>query len=191
MSDCTPLDQICQYFGIAHEYRDIRGRRRTASLETKRALLASMGVAAGSDADLREALEAHEMEEWNRLLPPVRVVRETQAPNEVVITVPSSQIDKPMRWVLAVENGESLHGSFFPGTLDVIERQEVAGVSFIRLVLHLSARLPPGYHRVEIEGHRTAASMALIIAPERCYQPAVLEGGKRVWGLALQLYSVR
>jgi len=191
MSDRTPLDQTCQYFGIAHEYRDLRGRRHTASLETKRALLASMGVAAGSDAELREALEAHEMEAWNRPLPPVRVVRETQKPIEVIITVPSPQIDKPMRWVLTAENGECLHGSFSPHTLDVIERKEVAGVSFIRLVLHLSARLPPGYHRVEIEGHRTAAGMALIIAPERCYQPAALEGGKRIWGLALQLYSVR
>ncbi|MDQ3565369.1 MAG: 4-alpha-glucanotransferase [Pseudomonadota bacterium] len=191
MSDRTPLDQTCQYFGIAHEFRDIRGRRHTASLETKRALLTSMGVAAGSDTELREALEAHKMEAWNRLLPPVQVVWDTQTPIEVVITVPSPQIDKPMRWVLTAENGERLHGNFFPGTLYVIERKEVAGVSFIRLVLHLAARLVPGYHRVEIEGHRTAASMALIIAPERCYQPAAFEGGKRVWGLALQLYSVR
>lgn len=191
MSDRTPLDQTCQYFGIAHEYRDLRGRRHTASPETKRALLASMGVAAGSDAELREALAAHEMEEWNRSLPPLRVVRETQAPIEVVITLPIPRMDKPMRWVLTAENGECLHGCFFPDALDVIERKEVAGVSFIRLVLRLSARLPPGYHRVEIEGHRTVAAMVLIIAPERCYQPAALEGGKRVWGLALQLYSVR
>ncbi len=147
MSDRTPLDQTCQYFGIAHEYRDIRGRRQTASLETKRALLAAMGVAAGSDAELRAVLEAHDMEAWNRLLPPVRVVRETQAPIEVVITVPSPQIDKPMRWVLTAENGECLHGSFFPGILDVIERKEVAGVSFIPLapapISEVGSRLPP------------------------------------------------
>ena len=31
----------------------------------------------------------------------------------------------------------------------------------------------------------------LIVAPERCYEPPVITSGKRVWGIAVQLYSLR
>jgi 4-alpha-glucanotransferase len=52
-------------------------------------------------------------------------------------------------------------------------------------------RLPPldqdGYHRLEIAGRETT----LAVAPVRCWTIAEATGGRKVWGLAVQLYALR
>ncbi|MDH5212431.1 MAG: 4-alpha-glucanotransferase, partial [Betaproteobacteria bacterium] len=55
--------------------------------------------------------------------------------------------------------------------------------------LELALPLPPGYHRLSIEG--LAGETLLIAAPPRCYRPPALADGGRVWGLAVQLYALR
>ena len=55
------------------------------------------------------------------------------------------------------------------------------------LPAELPGDLPPGWHRVQ---GRTGAT-TLVVAPERCHLPAELEGGRRAWGWAAQLYAVR
>jgi 4-alpha-glucanotransferase len=52
-------------------------------------------------------------------------------------------------------------------------------------------RLPPierdGYHRLDFAGRQTT----LAIAPSRCWTIADATGGRKVWGLAVQLYALR
>jgi 4-alpha-glucanotransferase len=52
-------------------------------------------------------------------------------------------------------------------------------------------RLPPidrdGYHSLEIAGSQTT----LAVAPARCWTIAEATGGRKVWGLAVQLYGLR
>jgi 4-alpha-glucanotransferase len=58
--------------------------------------------------------------------------------------------------------------------------------------LTLPVDLPPGYHRLEIDleffGQETCP---LIVAPERAHEPAELAGAGRIWGVAVQLYTLR
>jgi (1->4)-alpha-D-glucan 1-alpha-D-glucosylmutase len=55
--------------------------------------------------------------------------------------------------------------------------------------LELALPLPPGYHRLGIEG--LSGETLLIAAPPRCYRPPALADGGRVWGPAVQLYALR
>jgi 4-alpha-glucanotransferase len=52
-------------------------------------------------------------------------------------------------------------------------------------------RLPPidrdGYHRLEIAQHETT----IAVAPARCWTIAEATAGRKVWGLAVQLYGLR
>ncbi len=48
-----------------------------------------------------------------------------------------------------------------------------------------------GYHRLTLTRHEEAWSCRVIIAPARCFEPAVLCEGQRLWGACVQLYTVR
>jgi 4-alpha-glucanotransferase len=52
-------------------------------------------------------------------------------------------------------------------------------------------RLPavdrPGYHRLELDGE----AVTLAVAPPRCWRVADAGGGRKLWGLAAQLYGLR
>ena len=49
--------------------------------------------------------------------------------------------------------------------------------------------LPWGYHRLSLEPG--AAPMTMVVTPGRCWLPAAFAGGRRLWGIAAQLYLLR
>lgn len=58
--------------------------------------------------------------------------------------------------------------------------------------LEVRGALPPGYHRLVLHGVEPGAQEALLLcAPERCWRPAALAEGVRLWGPAVQLYGLR
>jgi (1->4)-alpha-D-glucan 1-alpha-D-glucosylmutase len=189
MIDSLLLDRLCGCYGIATQYTDIWGQSHPVSTETKCALLADMGVSVESEVALEEALTDHERCAWERLLPPVQVVRETEVPLGIVITVPAARAHEYIRWHLIEEGGGEHSGDLRPVDLKVLERREVAGTPFTRYLFPLPLRLPLGYHRLESEA--LGAQMSLIVTPRACYQPPALTGEGRVWGLTAQLYSLR
>ena len=69
------LDRLAERMGIEAEFRNARGEIVPTAPETKRRLLAAMGVAAGDDAAADEALAELDRDEWLRPLAPVQVVR--------------------------------------------------------------------------------------------------------------------
>jgi (1->4)-alpha-D-glucan 1-alpha-D-glucosylmutase len=188
------LERVCAACGIAPAYLDVWGRERTVPIETRRALLAAMGVTAASDAELERALDAREKQAWRRPLPPVRVVRAGEAEPALMVALPEACAGARFEWTLTEENGARRGGAFVPGEMEIAARRRVAGAGFIRLILRLPGPPGPGYHRFELNApdHATAprAEMALIVAPRRCYVPEALERG-RVWGPMVNLYGVQ
>ncbi|WP_128600821.1 4-alpha-glucanotransferase [Pantoea wallisii] len=77
------------------------------------------------------------------------------------------------RWQLATEQGETHSGNVKGGA-----------------TLTLPSDLTEGYHQLTLEKGRQQCQTRIIIAPQRCYLPAVLETEKR-WGALVQLYTLR
>jgi 4-alpha-glucanotransferase len=78
------------------------------------------------------------------------------------------------RWILKCEDGQKQQG-----TID-----DSAYLTF-------AEDLAVGYHQLMIETDDRHWLSRVIIAPERCFEPPMLNNGQRVWGVSVQLYTVR
>ena len=195
MSSRTALDRLCQHYHIASEYQDIWGKRHLASEQTRRALLAAMGVLTETGEVMQQALARAEAADWRRALPPVQVVWEDKDSIRVQVGVAETQASHQLRWLLVQEDGKQHSGVFRPADLDLSGQQALQGETWQRRVLRLSCVPGSGYHRLELhdpgQPDTALANMSLIVAPRSCYQPEAVRNGGRVWGPAVQLYAVR
>lgn len=206
MSDA--LDRLARLYGLGESYYDYRGQLHHVPRDTKSALLAAMGVDVGGAASIEEALGSSEAARWLHLLPQVHVVPSVEDEVAVVpVAIPIDAHARRIQWELTLESGEVSTGVEQIDTLHVVESQEVAGRAYKRVNLPLAAGLPLGYHRIaarllgapspalprrpgegDIDGE---GESLLIVAPPRCYEPGAVAAGARVWGIAVQLYSLR
>jgi (1->4)-alpha-D-glucan 1-alpha-D-glucosylmutase len=198
MSDIPrPLDQdstlgrLAEARGILAEYEDNWGRRHATGLATQRALLTALGSPA-SDADaLAASLARHEEDTWRRILPSVSVQPQDE-PFNLTTRLPEWSLPLPHAWRVVLENGHVLAGEFSPDASLGPECHYLDGAAWRVARLALPGIAETGYHRLELaRAGEIIASMPLIIHPSRCYMPARLAEGGRVWGVAAQLYALR
>jgi 4-alpha-glucanotransferase len=117
-------------------------------------------------------LESHES--VPRLLPPVTVIRSDAAP-AFEVALPAASWTERLTWTIEVRDAP------------VVASFERAGATIDRRRIALDA-LPLGYHRIAISaGALGTGDGALIVVPPAAYSPPT----HRVWGLAVQLYTVR
>src|SRR5476649_645171 len=100
-------------------------------------------------------------------IPPVWVIREGETPS-----LPLA-LNGPVEWVLTEETGRQHEGS--------LQQRQVT----------LPASLPLGYHRLTVRSGLRHGSCRVIVAPARCYEPAALLAGQKLWGACIQLYTLR
>jgi len=186
----TMLNRLCVLAGIGLDYTDIWGNPHPITEDTQKALLGSMGFSVDSMEDIQRSLDEFENRSWRRALPPVRVVREHESPYPISITLPEHRQDE-LTWLLILENGERHEGRFRPSELQREGQRQVGDASLVRYIFLLPQAPGWGYHRLELHGLDQPAAMTLIVVPETCYRPGSIQGENRVWGTAVQLYSLR
>ena len=196
MSHHTLLERLCERYHIASEYQDIWGKHHPTSADTRRALLAAMGISTESDEAMENALAQADANDFCRLLPPVQVVREDEVFINIAVNVSEKHINHRFRWTLIQENNDSSSGEFYLTDLNLVAQQRVGSESLQRYLLVLSKIPPLGYHHLALHDldesdNEPLATMSLIVVPTTCYQPEAVRNGGRVWGLAVQLYAVR
>jgi (1->4)-alpha-D-glucan 1-alpha-D-glucosylmutase len=195
MTSEEALDRLCALCGIAAEYTDIWGRTHRVSVETQRSLLEAMGLVVETEGDLRAALEEREARPWQRLLPPVLVVRESEGSLPIPVTVPAELAEESFSWELTEESGDQREGTFHPLAQEAQALGVAGGASLLRYHFFLPSVPGLGYHRLTLRVKEREASMTLIVVPAACYQPKALAealaGGKRIWGPTVQLYALR
>ncbi|MBH0177567.1 MAG: 4-alpha-glucanotransferase [Nitrospira sp.] len=129
---------------------------------------------------------------------PVRILRLGEAPGSWSLYLPCEGADDALiqvRWLLCAESGERCYEREEGPGLTIAETRSIVGRRHIRLTFGLPPDLPLGYY--EAQGHAQGGStdvhvrFRLIVVPDRCYVPEIFQQGGRLWGLALQLYSLR
>jgi 4-alpha-glucanotransferase len=181
-----PLDQLALLLGIEERFRDAMGEIRETTRETKRALLAAMGISAGEDRDVRRALAALETAGWRRSVPHTRVA----SPNPTITVdavVPAATRD--LRWSIELENGDEQSGVAACTDFTRLSSRAIDHKRWERHRVVLPNDLPYGYH--QLRSNLDNSVCRLIIAPDRCWLPPAIQQGQRVWGVSTHLYLVR
>lgn len=163
MSD-DRLEQLAEAAGIAIEWTAYDGQRQRVRPEALRKLLKAIELPADSDADIDASLrKLAEVGDKHHLPPLITAVvdQPVGAPD---------QFKRGLRYQVQLEGGERLDGQ-------VDDRGQLAPISVA------------GYHQAEVDGD----ALTLAVAPERCFTIADATGNEqaRLWGLAVQLYSLR
>jgi 4-alpha-glucanotransferase len=148
------------------------------------AVLAALGVTAGTEKERKAALSAQVRAYWQRRLP-ATIVGRTGAQTRFWVHVTHGH---PAEVWLQLEDGTVRGGvqqvdNFTPPF--ELDGRWVGEASFV-----LPTDLPLGYHRVHLRSGGAETSTALIVTPDWLGLPEQL-GARRAWGLAVQLYSVR
>ncbi len=184
------LERLCQRFGIATFYDDIWGKRHEVPDAGLRALLAEFGADADTPEHALAIERAASARRWREPLEPVIAIAEGVAPWHAGIRLPESA--RNVAWRVTEEDGTVHESTLSAASLSETERESLDAVTFVQRDLVIDLALPPGYHRLQLlDGERALGEALIIAAPERCYCPDALADGARVWGPAVQLYSLR
>ena len=185
------IDRLARLRGIGDAYYDYRGELRHFSAGTKTAILAAMGCDVHDAESLEREIAGLESTRWQAPLAAATVIRPGHV--GVVVAMPAEQLDQNLEWAIELEDGTRLVGRVRAADVTEGERRETTdGRWLTRRLLTLPEGLPPGYHRLELSlPGGTRAESTLIVAASRCFEPGVLARGGRLWGLAVQLYTLR
>src|SRR5690606_12297934 len=163
------LEQLSASHGIAAEFIDFSGNTVHTPLENRLHILAAMGVKVESAAQLDALLEgaAAPLSGFADTV----VVVEAGQPCSLAL----SGLEAPCTWRLQLDDGQERHGNLQPGNAVRLELDAV----------------PAGYHRLEVDAAVERRRVELVVAPQTVWQPPALAEGARLWGLSVQLYTLR
>jgi 4-alpha-glucanotransferase len=183
------LESAAARFGIELAYEDTWGRVHTASDESMRAALVSLGVAAESAESIEGHLERDTIEHWERPFPGTIVVRQTG--DALRLHMPASRAGISIKVEFRWENGATEHHWFWLPELRELDRATLHGREFIAKRVPFPENMPLGYHQLRIYWMQapeieTFGEACFIVCPARA---RTLEG--RVAGVALNLYGLR
>jgi 4-alpha-glucanotransferase len=188
--DAAIIERLAKLRGIGEAYHDYRGELKHFSLETKLGILRAMGCAVDEPSQLAASLAESEAIKWRRFLPPVAVSRGARM--AVDINVTAQQFGAIVVWSVNFEDGSHRVGTTSSTECVEVWRGEVGGSWVTRRRLELPFDVPKGYHELEAKiAGGTAQHCRLIVSPAQCYEPEVIIAGRRLWGISVQLYTLR
>jgi 4-alpha-glucanotransferase len=157
----TPLHDLADAAGIQRGWRDVNGNDKSVSDASLRAVLAALGLAADTDADIADSRAT--------------LAREAAGATPPLVTAdagrPFTLQGQPGPYKLTLESGAVINGT---ATADGGQ-------------IHLPAIAEPGYHRLELGD----APITIATAPPCAYTLEDAGGGAKMFGLAVQLYALR
>ncbi|MBM0103965.1 4-alpha-glucanotransferase [Steroidobacter sp. S1-65] len=186
----NPIRQLAQLHGIADSYLDFRGRPKEVSVASQTAILSALGIEAADDAAAEDAIHQYQTRRWTGFVPPAVVAAEGQ-PIAVSIAVPVDLAAKRVDWNVQLESGEPRSGTAQLSKLQKLEEAQIDNRSYRRLAVSLPA-LPMGYHTASFAlDTGLQGTVRVVVTPEQCFEAPAIAQGKRLWGIAVQLYSLR
>ena len=155
------LTRLAEAAGLLVHWEDAAGAPQTVAPDSLRAILTAMGLACASPAEIVESGE--------------RLQHEAAAGLSFV----TATVGEPVRLPSPSDASPRL----------VLEDGTVCGLAVSQADGGWSFQAPqtPGYHRLEVGG----TEVTLAVAPSRGFTVADAAPGRRMWGVAAQLYSLR
>jgi 4-alpha-glucanotransferase len=187
--DTTLIERLARLRGVGDAYHDYRGHLQYFSLKTKTDILRAMGCPVDDPAALAAELSAVEVARWRQLLPLVAAAHGNHL--SIDLNVPAREFGASLLWRMNLEDGGCRDGVVSTADCHETWRGVVAGSWITRRRWEVPIDLPPGYHELEVKLGNSVTRCAVIMSPRECYEPPAIVQGRRLWGIAVQLYTVR
>src|SRR5262249_13851798 len=142
------LSKAADLWGIDRQYWDIWGKKHIASPEGVRAVLESVGVAAGTTEDLDRAVEERLWIEWSRFAPPACEL--TVEDPAIIVRIPSDAAGATLGATIRWEDGGSESFELSIDSLEAAGTAHLRGSEFQARRLRLPFKPRLGYHELEI-----------------------------------------
>jgi len=185
----TDIRTLALAAGVEDGFHDIFGNHYPLVEATAAAIVRALGYPADSEAERRASLAAIEERTWRRGVPGTVIVAWESQPGHVELCLPEGT--STVSYILRREDGGTLTGVFPLDGVDPVERRTVDGQKLARFRVALPPGLPQGYHDLDLDLGDTARRTRVVVAPPECWQPEDAAPGRRLWGIAVQLYSLR
>jgi len=193
----TLLAKLAERAGIVTDYYDIAGNLHFTSDDTRYAILTAMGFSVDSTESLTLALQEWDETPWQRPCNSVQILRDGETGPSVscyLALEDGKEGSVVVKWRLCDETNTVVQeGQAGPG-LSAVEVRFLKGQRHVRIEIPAPHGLSLGYYSLTIRAEGlvggVVGTMRVIVAPRQCYVPPSFEGNQRLWGLALQLYSV-
>ena len=188
--DKALIERLAQLRGMGDAYHNYRGELQHFSLETKAGILSAMGCVVDDSDALAAEIAQLEIARSRKFLPVVAAAHSARIGFDINVT--AREFGGAIVWRVLLEDGSRLDGAVSSADCAEVWRGEVAGSWITRRRFELAADLPPGYHEFEAKIAGGAAEHCLlIVSPPKCFEPAAIAAGRRLWGLSVQLYTLR
>lgn len=187
------VDALAEKVGILPEF-EADGGIYITSFETKKALLNALGVNVKTEKEAAASLQDLVAKPYQTALPPVCVVCLEKKMVEIPVTFKVSKAYQPLSFEIVLENGERIEGKKNPSDMPVIETQPIAKTEYEHRSLKIELPNVYGYHKLRVSCDQipeTGREMTLIVAPQKCYMPEMMQNGGKPWGFPIQLYALR
>ncbi len=190
MVDPAVIERMARLRGIGDAYHDYRGELRYFAAQTKQALLRAMGCEVDDPAAAAQQLSRLEATRWRKFLPPLAAAHGARIGIDINVT--AREFGSALLWSVRFEDGARREGVTSTAECREVWRGEVEGSWITRRHFELPFDLPPGYHELQAKiGGGGIEHCLLILSPPRCYAPVPVSSGRRLWGIAAQLYTLR
>ena len=190
------LQKLADLMGVESDYVDGRNQHQAVPPDAICRILEAMGCAVSNNHEIHHSLEQVQQKSWHQVLEPVLLYfPQEKQPFRFDLNLPIDPKDLKSCLVhveLRDEEGKIRSCQVKGSSCRVVGRMTVQDQLFMRLNLSLPRRLPYGYFdlTLKIDGRpQVPETQSLVIsAPKRCFVPKT---PKKVWGLGIQLYSLR
>jgi 4-alpha-glucanotransferase len=188
----SPLDAdlaaLARFHGVQTAYDDVRGRRQEAAPDVVVALLRALGVPLGSPAEAGRLLHEQQLGAARRRLEPV-VVHRIGRPYAVTVTLPAVTESEDVWLTLELEDGDLGRAALGRARAGRPRAATTAGgtrsvVVPIDLAAVAGRPLPPGRHRLTLEGAGVPETALVLSAPDCPQAPRWL-------GAFMPLHAIR
>jgi 4-alpha-glucanotransferase len=184
------IEKLAALRGIGDAYNNYRGELKYFSLQIKTGILSAMGCAVDDERELTADVAHAEAMRWRKFLPHVATSHGGRIGFDINVT--AREFGASIQWRVHLENGSTLDGVTSSADCEEVWRGEVAGSWITRRRFELSLELPHGYHEFEARISGGDADRCLfVVAPPACFEPKAIVAGARLWGVAVQLYTLR
>jgi len=196
------LSGIC---GIEPEYWDIFGKKHTASIDIRKAILRAMKLNIETAEDIANEISKRRWKSWKGFLEPVHVISVNTPEILIPVYIPVNEGEESRLTISCSLEDESIHTILQKHTISgkdiaISEQQWIDGTRYIKVFLHIGHR-DIGYYVLRVEckhpdkifpekSNKLQKSSRVIITPDACYLPKNLQNGK-AWGLSINLYAIR